>query len=66
MALSNNFNNISEELAVLIPGIGAILPNGDENTELGVPFDQILELSTITQTPIDEIFKPIDFPYWSL
>lgn len=62
----NNLNNTNIELAVLIPGFGAVLPNDDESTEPKVPIDQLLELSAITETPIDELFKPIDFPYWSL
>jgi hypothetical protein len=66
MSILNNISNINNELAVLIPGFGAVLLSDDENKEPDVPFEQLLEISAIADTPIDEIFKPIDFPYWSL
>lgn len=61
-----NINQPSEEeLAILKPSLAELLSN-DNIHEPCIPIAELIQLSNITQTPLDEILKPIDFPYWSL
>jgi len=66
MSTINNINQNGEELAIFVPGLGAVLPESDDNAKPCISVEELVALSTITQVPIEEILKPIDFPYWSL
>ena len=55
-----------DHIAFIILGIGAFLPNQKISENPAVPMNELVEFSCIIQTPIEEIFKPIKFPYWSL
>ncbi len=66
MSTINNSSHNCEQLAVLVPGLGAVLSASDKNAEPRIRIVELVALSTITQTPIDEILKNIDFPYLSI
>ena len=55
-----------DQIAFVIDDIGAFLPYQNITESPVVPIDELREFSSIIQTPIEEIFKPIKFPYWSL
>ncbi len=66
MSTLNNISQNDEALAIFVPGLGIVLPDSEKVVEPSISAEELVALSTITQTPIDEILKPIDFPYWSL
>ncbi len=66
MSTINNISQNGEDLAIFVPGLGAVLPDSVDIGKPSISVEELVALSTITQTPIEEILKPIDFPYWSL
>jgi hypothetical protein len=66
MSAVNNDNENDGVLAIFIPGVGALLPDSDRTSESFIPLEELTKLSKLTQTSMEEILKPIIFPYWSL
>jgi len=65
MAHKNIHHQIEEEIYNHIQSFVSVLTD-DNNQELSLPIADLIEVSNLTQTPLEEILKPIDFPYWSL
>ena len=66
MSAVNNVNENDGALAIFILGVGAVLSDTDSATESFIPLEELTKLSKLTQTSMEEILKPINFPYWSL
>lgn len=66
MSNKEYFEFTDDEIAYIIPEIGAFLPNQNTNENPTIIMYELVMISYLTWTPVYELIKPIRYPYWSL